>query len=86
MCSRCKYFAWFRGETTLEHVGLQFAPPSAPHTLISNMNSYPERERNSRLCILHTGLSLSTSTEPSTWVASRLVPQLQGLIWRNLIW
>jgi len=32
------YFGWFQGETALEHVGLQFSPPTVPHTLISDMN------------------------------------------------
>jgi len=33
------YFTWFWDETILEHVGLWYAPPSLPHTLVCDTPS-----------------------------------------------
>ena len=57
------------GETALEHVGLQFAPPSAPHTLVSDTN-FLSREKEELLTSGGVYKYLSLVLVPSTWVAS----------------
>ena len=57
------------GETALEHVGLRFAPPSAPHTLVSDTN-FLSGEKEEFLTSWGVYKYLSLVLVPSTWVAS----------------
>jgi len=64
------YFTWFRDETILEHVGLWYAPPSLPQTLVCDTPCSSFRGFHTPLSYCLCAYKLAVITSISTGMAA----------------